>query len=73
MTAKWKPEQYKDTYQDQLLKYIKQKIKKGETETTESIGLEKPTDTNIVDLMPLLKKRLATKGKAKPHARSQHA
>src|SRR5918993_2540864 len=31
MTEKWKPEQYKDTYQDDLMKRIEQRIKAGET------------------------------------------
>ncbi|MBC7467212.1 MAG: Ku protein [Bdellovibrio sp.] len=63
MTAKWKPEQYKDTYQDELRKYIKAKIKKGETKESEPLEKEERTNTNVVDLMPLLQKSLAAKHK----------
>lgn len=59
MTAKWKPEQYKDTYQDELLKYIKKKIKTGDVE--ENIKFEdevQDTDTNVLDLLPFLQKSL---------------
>ena len=59
MTAKWKPEQYKDTYQDELLKYIKKKIKTGDVE--ENIKFEdevQETDTNVLDLLPFLQKSL---------------
>lgn len=74
MTTKWKPEQYKDTYQDELLKYIKQKIKKGDVEESEVLTKEDKTNTNIVDLMPLLQKSLATKHKKKTSIRSaRHA
>ena len=62
MTSKWKPNQYKDTYQDELLKYIKKKIKSGEVEDAieESDEIGK-TDTNVVDLMPFLQRSLKTK------------
>lgn len=59
MTAKWKPDQYKDTYQNELLKYIQKKIKKGDVEDiAESKEKVEETDTNIIDLMPFLQKSL---------------
>lgn len=75
MTTKWKPEQYKDTYQVELLKYIKAKIKKGDVEESEPLQkAERATNTNVVDLMPLLQKSLAAKHKKKPRARTdKHA
>jgi len=76
MTTKWKPEQYKDTYQEELLKYIHAKIKKGDVEESEPIEKEKVTNTNVVDLMPLLQKSLAAKHKktaaAKTSTKSSH-
>jgi DNA end-binding protein Ku len=57
MTAKWKPEQYKDTYQDELLKYIKKKVKSGDVEDAATEEVEE-TDTNVLDLMPFLQKSL---------------
>lgn len=59
MTAKWKSDQYKDTYQDELLKYIKKKIKAGDVEENEEIEEEVwETDTNVIDLLPFLQKSL---------------
>lgn len=58
MTAKWKPDQYKDTYQDELLKYIQKKIKKGDVEDVEEVEEVEDTDTNVIDLMPFLQKSL---------------
>lgn len=60
MTAKWKPEKYKDTYQEELAKYIKGKIKSGDTqEAAEFADAPKSTDTNAADLMSLLQKSLS--------------
>lgn len=58
MTAKWKPDQYKDTYQDELLKYIKKKIKSGDVEDTVPEEEVEETNTNVIDLMPFLQKSL---------------
>lgn len=66
MTADWKPQKYKDTYQDDLLKRIEQKIKSGDVETAPEVDeREVATNTNIVNLMPLLEKSLqvAVRGK----------
>ena len=63
MTSKWKHDQYKDTYQDDLLKLINQKIKTGKVEEAEPIDDLRPT-TNDKDLLKLLEQSL--KG-TKPH------
>lgn len=62
MTARWKPEKYRDTYQDELRKYIARKIKSGKT----AVGAEyeeapQKTNTNTADLMSLLEKSLHPK------------
>ncbi len=69
MTTEWKPEQYKDTYAEDVMKLIKMKVKKGQLkevihpdekdEKYESMG-------KVVDLMPLLKKSLEEKKKRRP-------
>ena len=60
MTEKWKPEKYKDTYQDELVKYIERKVKSGETrEAAEFEESPKSTNTNQADLMALLQKSLS--------------
>lgn len=77
MTTKWQPDAYKDTYQSELLKYIKNKIKKGDTEVSEPIEETAPaTASNVVDLMPLLKKSLASRAKhhsSSPRKKSKKA
>lgn len=73
MTGDWDPEKYKDTYNEDLLKRIEAKAKTGELQAAPEVDI-KPTNTNLVDLMPLLEKSLAAakrpekksaKGKAK--------
>lgn len=64
MTEKWKPDKYKDTYQEELVKYIERKIKSGDTrEAAEYEEAPKTTNTNQADLMSLLQKSL---GQGKP-------
>jgi DNA end-binding protein Ku len=67
MTAKWKPEQYKDTYYNDMMKSIQSKVRQGKGHRVQEVTREEevvPTD-NVIDLMPLLKKSLeARKGKA---------
>lgn len=63
MTAKWDPNQYKDTYNDDVMKVIKMKVKGGEGQEIEW-ELPKNEDVKggkIIDLMPLLKKSLEQK------------
>src|SRR3954462_6532287 len=73
MADEWKPEKYHDTYHEDLLKRIEEKIKAGETEEiTEPEKEERePKRAEVVDLMALLKKSVegggrkgAAKGKA---------
>lgn len=66
MTEKWKPDKYRDTYQEDLAKYIKGKIKSGDTkEAADFEEAPKKTDTNSADLMSLLQKSIS-RGKTKP-------
>ncbi len=59
MTSKWKPEKYKDTYKDDLLKMIKAKVKGGKSIESETPDKPESTgDRQVIDLMPLLKKSL---------------
>jgi DNA end-binding protein Ku len=66
MTDHWKPERYRDTYHDDLMKLIDKRIKAGKTEViTEPEAdeqLEKPTRGEVIDLMALLKKSVQAKG-----------
>ena len=79
MTERWKPEAFKDTYRDDLMKRIEEKVKAGqthlltepETEVTERAA----SGGKVVDLMSLLERSLAQRGDNKggagdPAARS---
>lgn len=70
MTADWEPEKYKDTYNDDLLKRIEAKAKSGKIESAPEVDI-KPTNTNLVDLMPLLEKSLASAKRPKAKAPTQ--
>ncbi|MBY0315224.1 MAG: Ku protein [Bdellovibrionales bacterium] len=68
MTGKWQPDKYRDTYQDDLMKLIKAKVRKGATTTVEEVATEEEDEvapnTNVIDLTALLEKSLnAAKGK----------
>jgi DNA end-binding protein Ku len=71
MADEWHPEKYKDTYRDDLLKRIKEKVKAGQTEelTEPEEGAGKPAKgADVIDLMSLLKK--SVERKPKPARRS---
>lgn len=63
LTSKWDPEKYKDTYHDDLLRLINQKIKRGATAEIEPYNEPEegstPKKGKILDLMPLLKESLS--------------
>ncbi|MBC8026098.1 MAG: Ku protein [Steroidobacteraceae bacterium] len=63
MTEKWKPEAFEDTYRDDLMKRIEQKVKAGETHTltepeTEAGEVRAKGGGKVVDLMSLLERSL---------------
>jgi DNA end-binding protein Ku len=67
MAGKWEPEKYKDTYREDLLKRIEEKVKKGQTEEItqpEKEGRE-GKGGNVIDLMSLLKKSVEKKAPAR--------
>jgi DNA end-binding protein Ku len=74
MSEKWKPGTFTDTYRDDLMKRIEQKVKAGQTHTLtepEEEAAERPTGGGkVVDLMSLLEKSLAQKGTSPVAARA---
>jgi DNA end-binding protein Ku len=72
MTADWEPRKYKDTYYDDIMKRVKQKIKSGKSHVIEDseVEVEKVEPTKVIDLLPLLKKSLAEKGKGRAKKKS---
>jgi DNA end-binding protein Ku len=75
MAEKWQPEKYKDTYREDLLKRIEQKVKAGQTKEITQPGKEERAagGAEVIDLMALLKKSVESKGKAAASADRQHA
>ena len=74
MTERWKPAQYRNTYHDDLMARIRQKIKEGKTReiTERERDEEKPRSAQVIDLAALLKQSLA-KGSRRPESRSPRA
>ncbi len=75
MADEWQPEKYHDTYHEDLLKRIEEKVKAGETEViTEPEKEETATKSaDVIDLMSLLKKSVEGGRKPKRAARKRRA
>ena len=72
MTAKWNPDEYRDTYHEDLMALVEKRIQAGQTEViTEPSeeGEERPAKGEVIDLMALLKRSVETKGQAGKPAR----
>jgi DNA end-binding protein Ku len=71
MTEPWKPERYRDTYHDDLMKLIDGRIKAGKTEivTEADEGEEKPVRGEVIDLMALLKRSVQAKAQSSSHSK----
>jgi DNA end-binding protein Ku len=69
MSEKWKPETFEDTYRNDLMKRIEQKVKAGQTHALTEPAAEASdkaaTSGKVVDLMSLLQKSLEQKGSAR--------
>jgi DNA end-binding protein Ku len=64
MTAKWKPEEFRDEYRDELLELVERKAKTGKVKTVKKAAKE-AEPAKVVDLMSMLKKSLEQRGAAK--------
>lgn len=84
MSDKWKPEEFRDTYHEDLLALIDKRIQAGQTEAiTEPAPAEeeRPAGGDVIDLMALLKRSVESKtqaarrpsSKAKPSRPEKHA
>lgn len=75
MTEPWKPEKYHDTYREDLMKRINEKVRSKETHTLTEAPKAKPQKSaEIIDLMEVLKQSLG-KGRSGGRARrpARHA
>jgi DNA end-binding protein Ku len=77
MSEKWQPQKFKDTYRDDLMARIEEKVKAGQTEeiTQPEKARKEAAGAEVIDLMALLKKSVERKQekaeKPKRHARSK--
>ena len=66
MADEWQPAKYKDTYREDLLKRVKEKVKAGESEEITAPDKSEPREkkgADVIDLMSLLKQSVAKKPK----------
>ncbi len=63
MSEKWKPQQYHDTYREDVMALIKKKVKANQTKTITKPEPEKqkPAKSNVIDLVSLLQASLGKK------------
>ena len=63
MSEDWKPEQYHDTYREDVLALVEKKVKAKETKTITMPGKEKvpASSSNVIDLVSLLQQSLGKK------------
>jgi DNA end-binding protein Ku len=76
MSVKWDPENYHDTYREDLMKRVQDKVKAGKaTEMTEEAPpAVDESSGKVLDLIPLLRKSLAAKPKSgKRHSPTEDA
>jgi DNA end-binding protein Ku len=61
MSEQWNPKQYHDTYREDILERVKQKVKAGQTEeiTEPEKAAARVKSADVIDLMSLLKKSVA--------------
>jgi len=61
MSAKWKPDDYKDEFKDAIMKLVAQRVKAGKTETVtplEHVDKHTGSSAQVIDLTELLKRSL---------------
>ncbi|HEY6484394.1 MAG TPA: Ku protein [Steroidobacteraceae bacterium] len=75
MSEPWEPRKYHDTYREDLMARIKEKIRARETHTlTAATRAAKPQKTaEVIDLMAVLKQSLEQGGRRRPAAHARHA
>ena len=73
MAGHWKPEAFKNSYHDDLMRRIREKIKRGQTEEITEPEREKeraPRSAEVIDLAELLKKSLKGEAGARKAAKT---
>ncbi|SDU50007.1 non-homologous end joining protein Ku [Pseudomonas yamanorum] len=69
MSADWKPEEYRDSFQEKIMALVAKKAKAGKIEDVESSeGEDERKSADVIDLTELLKRSLAGKSPTKKAA-----
>ncbi|MBJ2283541.1 Ku protein [Pseudomonas haemolytica] len=69
MSADWRPDEYRDSFQDKIMALVAKKAKAGKIEDVETAeGSEERKSADVIDLTELLKRSLAGKPAAKKPA-----
>ena len=74
MSADWKPDDYRDSFEDKIMALVEKKANEGKIEDVETAtGEEERKTADVIDLTELLKRSLGNKGagKAKPAAQKK--
>lgn len=74
MSADWKPDDYRDSFEDKIMALVEKKANEGKIEDVETAtGEEERKTADVIDLTDLLKRSLGNKGtgKAKPAAQKK--
>jgi len=73
MAGEWNPEEFEDTYNEDLMKRIEEKVERGETKVlTKPEGeAREPRSAQVIDLMDLLKQSIDKSGGRAPAARAK--
>ena len=68
MMSEWQPGKYKDHYHDDVMKMIEQKLKTGKVRAPRAAKPKGETASTVVDLVAILRKSVAAKGKGRKAA-----
>jgi DNA end-binding protein Ku len=75
MAGPWKPEAFEDTYNEDLMQRIEQKVKAGETKVLTKPEAEpgESRGAQVIDLMDLLKQSIGAEGRARKSGNGKRA
>jgi len=73
LSDRWKPQVFKDTFHEELIKAVKKKKRVDVEEAPEVAQEEATSSSKVLDLMPLLEKSLRSRGKKSPQKSAQRS
>ena len=73
MVSDWDPDRYRDTYVEDMMALIQERVKSGKTEEVDETPVKRPEGAKVVDLMALLKQSVEEGGSTKRPAAKKTA